>query len=303
MSAVTISLLPLGSQFPGQVTLEVYLFSGGNARACGTDLTFLDAPNLLKTFFHSSLALSRTALPLSRSKLGPMPQERGTPPPTPVPPPPPLSDSHIGDPRARRVPPSGICPRAGARDAGDGGGARPRPVPLPGQGAGGGLAGGGPGLARRDRPRPLLPAGEALKQPGEARSPALGSPDPRAGSAKPLPEPLRCSRRREYRDGVGTGTGTGPGVAELRAGGRPRCSAVEAGSDGRSPPLAVQMQGTMRLWVSVLTFALSLLICLGTLAEAYPSKPDSPGEDAPAEDMARYYSALRHYINLITRQR
>ncbi|ETE61024.1 Pro-neuropeptide Y, partial [Ophiophagus hannah] len=117
----------------------------------------------------------------------------------------------------------------------------------------------------RDRPRPLLPSGGDIKYPRRGAQPHIGK-------AEPL-----VRKSGQYRSGRG-----------------------RASEESHTTQ---KMQGTMRLWLSMMTLALCLLICLGTLAEAYPSKPDSPGEDAPAEDMARYYSALRHYINLITRQR
>ncbi|XP_074972876.1 uncharacterized protein LOC142067813 [Phalacrocorax aristotelis] len=70
-----------------------------------------------------------------------------------------------------------------------------------------------------------------------------------------------------------------------------------------SPPASSTMVTSPRPWRVLVAVALCALLCLGTLAAAYPPKPESPGDDASPEEMAKYFSALRHYINLVTRAR
>ncbi|XP_058037784.1 goannatyrotoxin-Vere1-like isoform X2 [Ahaetulla prasina] len=63
------------------------------------------------------------------------------------------------------------------------------------------------------------------------------------------------------------------------------------------------MVASLKSWPLLIAMALCIMFCLGTFVDAYPPKPESPGENASPEEMAKYLADLRHYINLVTRQR
>ncbi|KAM6334134.1 pancreatic polypeptide-like [Alca torda] len=56
-------------------------------------------------------------------------------------------------------------------------------------------------------------------------------------------------------------------------------------------------------WPSLLLLACALALLAGRSATAGPVQPTYPGDDAPVEDLVRFYNDLQQYLNVVTRHR
>ncbi|XP_020779895.1 peptide Y-like [Boleophthalmus pectinirostris] len=63
------------------------------------------------------------------------------------------------------------------------------------------------------------------------------------------------------------------------------------------------MATMLRSWTMLAALVVCLLLCWSSFSDAYPAKPVMPNNNAPPEEWAKYHAAVRHYVNLITRQR
>ncbi|KAK2866123.1 hypothetical protein Q7C36_002179 [Tachysurus vachellii] len=92
-------------------------------------------------------------------------------------------------------------------------------------------------------------------------------------------------------------------MLEMNISGKHLCGRLEACGAApllRPSPALHNSADTMRSCLVPVAVVLCVLVCV---AEAYPPKPEPPAGDAGPEELAKYHTALRHYINLITRQR
>ncbi|XP_064329222.1 pancreatic polypeptide-like [Phalacrocorax carbo] len=56
-------------------------------------------------------------------------------------------------------------------------------------------------------------------------------------------------------------------------------------------------------WPSLLLLACALALLAGRPSTAGPAQPTYPGDDAPVEDLVRFYNDLQQYLNVVTRHR
>ncbi|NXG38460.1 PAHO protein, partial [Dromaius novaehollandiae] len=56
-------------------------------------------------------------------------------------------------------------------------------------------------------------------------------------------------------------------------------------------------------WASLLLLSCCLALLAGRPGAAGPVQPTYPGDDAPMEDLVRFYNDLQQYLNVVTRHR